>query len=136
MDTKGCSTVSATEGAILTKFLGNSVTAETAQNYKVGNDAWMRYLSNLNSDSHPGECLERVEGQNGKAQRVVLFMAYLYMSEGLRDEQIKRMVTGLMYMLEVKGIDASFMHLALVSRGRAATSRSSDECRVYGGVIK
>ena len=131
MDTKGCSTVSATEGAILTKFLSNSVTAGTARNYKVGADAWMRYLSNLDSDSHPGEYLERVEGQNDKAQRVVLFMAYLYMSEGLRDEQIKRMVTGLTYMLEVKGMDASFMHLALVSRGRAATSRSSDECRVY-----
>ena len=88
-------------------------------------------MSTLDSDSHPGEYLERVESQNGKAHRVVSFMAYLYMSEGLRDEQIKRMVTGLTYMLEVKGMDASFIHLALVSRGRAATSRSSDECRVY-----
>jgi hypothetical protein len=130
-DTAGYSTVSASESTILTQFLSNSVTAGTARSYKVGADAWREYLSTLDSDSHPGEYLERVESQNGKAQRVVLFMAYLYMSEGLRDEQIKRMVTGLTYMLEVRGLDASFMHLAVVSRGRAATSRSSEECRVY-----
>jgi hypothetical protein len=123
--------VSASEDAILTKFLSNSVAAGTAQSYKIGTDKWMEYLSTLDKASHPGEYLERVESQNGKAQRVVLFMAYLYMNVGLRDEQIKRVVTSLTYMLEVKGMDASFMQLALVSRGRAATSRSSDECRAY-----
>ena len=82
MDTAGYSTVSASESAILTEFLSNSVTAGTARGYKVGADAWREYLSNLDSDSHLGEYLERVESQNGKAQRVVLFMAYLYMSEG------------------------------------------------------
>ena len=127
----GYSTVSKNENEILTKFHGNSVTAGTARSYKVGIDTWMKYLGTLDDSSHPGEYLERVENQNGKAQRVVLFMAYLYMSEGLRDEQIRRTVTSLTYMLEVKGMDASFMNLAVVSRGRASTSRSSDDCRTH-----
>lgn len=125
------STVSENESAVLTQFLSNSVTAGTARSYSVGIKTWTEYLGTLDSNSHPGEYLEKVKDQNGKAQRVVLFMAYLYMNEGLRDEQIKRTITSLTYMLEVKGMDASFMHLALVSRGRAATSRSSEECRVH-----
>lgn len=131
VETVGFSTVSESESATLTEFLSNSVTAGTARSYNAGIKTWTEYLGTLDSNSHPGEYLERVEDQNGKAQRVVLFMAYLYMNEGLRDEQIKRIITSLTYTLEVKGMDASFMHLALVSRGRAATSRSSEECRVY-----
>jgi hypothetical protein len=33
--------------------------------------------------------------------------------------------------IEVKGMDASFMELAMVSRGRTATCRSIEECRTY-----
>lgn len=62
---------------------------------------------------------------------MVLFMAYLYMSEGLRDEQIKRAITSVAYMFEVEGKDTSFFNLAVVSRGRAATTRSSEESRVH-----
>ena len=68
--------------------------------------------------------------QHEKAQRVVLFMAYLYMNDGMRDEQIKRSVTGVAYMFEIKGFDAEFFNLAIVSRGRKASLRSVEECVV------
>jgi hypothetical protein len=38
--------------------------------------------------------------------------------------------TSVAYMLEVKGLNTSFINVALVTRGRAASSRSS-ECRQY-----
>ena len=69
--------------------------------------------------------MERLDDPHEKAQRMVLFMAYLYISEGDRDEQIKKAVTSVAYMFEVRGLSTSFVHVALVTRGRAATSRSS-----------
>ena len=47
--------------------------------------------------------MENVTCPQAKAKRVVFFMAYLYMSEGLRDEQIKRAVTSVSYVFEVVG---------------------------------
>ena len=88
-------------------------------------------MNKLDPDRHPGDYLEKMDGQHEKAQRIVLFMAHLYMSEGLRDEQIKRAITSVSYMFEVAGRDASFIDLAMVSRGRAATSRTTEECRAF-----
>jgi hypothetical protein len=34
-------------------------------------------------------------------------------------------------MHEVRGLSTSFIHVALVTRGRAATRRSSEECREH-----
>ena len=119
------------ESAILTGFLRRSVTEGTAQGYQAGIEKWKEYLGTLDSEHHPGQYLEKVTCQETKAQRIVLFMAYLYMSDGLRDEQIKRAVTCVSYMFEVNGKDTSFFNLAVVSRGRAATSRSSEECRTH-----
>lgn len=88
-------------------------------------------MGTLDSEHQPGQYLEKLTCQEAKAQRIVLFMAYLYMSEGLRDEQIKRTVTCVSYMFEVVGKDTSFFNLAIVSRGRTATSRSSEEYRTH-----
>ena len=119
------------ESAVLTGFLRRSVTDGTAQGYQAGIEKWKEYLGTLDSEHQPGQYLEKVPCQEAKAQRMVLFMAYLYMSEGLREEQIRRAVTCVSYMFEVEGKDTSFLDLAIVSRGRAATSRSSEECRTH-----
>ena len=117
------------ESGIITNFLSRSVTAGTARGYQNGIDKWKAYISTLDESTHPGEHLERVESEEGKALRIVLFMAYLYMNEGLRDEQIKRAVTSVTYMLEVAGKSTSFLHLAVVTRGKTATGRTTEECR-------
>lgn len=119
------------ESETLNNFLSRSVTEGTAQGYENGIMKWNDSLKTLSDICHPGLYIENVEGQQEKAKRVVLFMAYLYMSEGLRDEQIKRAVTSVSYMFEVAGKDTSFFKLTVISRGRAATSRSSEECRAY-----
>ena len=86
------------ESAILTGFLRRSVTEGTAQGYQAGIEKWKEYLGTLDSEHHPGQYLEKVTCQDAKAQRIVLFfMAYLYMSDGLCDEQIKRAVTCVSY---------------------------------------
>ena len=118
----------AEEGELLTNFLLRSVSEGTAKGYQAGIDKWKDYLGVLDREYYPGQYLEIVTSQQTN-QRIVLFMAYLYMNEGLRDEQIKRAVTSVSYMFEVAGKDTSFFNLAVVSRGRAATSRSSEECR-------
>ena len=125
------SRISREEGTVLESFLSHSVTKGTARNYQFGMDKWTKYLSTLDPDRHPGDYMEKMDNQHEKAQRIVLFMAYLYMNEGLRDEQIKRAVTSVSYMFEVTGGDTSFIDLAMVSRGRSATSRSVEECRAY-----
>ena len=49
-------------------------------------------------------------------------LANLYMTEGDRDEQIKKAVTSVAFMFEIKGMNTNFINVALVNRGRAATS--------------
>lgn len=122
------------ENTILSNFLRRSVTEGTAQGYQAGMNKWKEYLGTLDSQYYPGHYLERLTCQQSKALRMVLFMAYLYMSEGLRDEQIKRAVTSVSYMFEVEGKDTSFFNLAVVSRGRAATTRCSEESRIHEGI--
>ena len=63
-----------------------------------------------------------------KAQRVVLFMAYLYMHEGMGDEQFRRAVSSVAVMFESAGTESEFFKLAIVSRGRKASTRSNEEC--------
>ena len=65
-----------------------------------------------------------------KAQRVVLFMAYLYMHEGMHDEQIRRAVSNVIFMFESVGMELDFFNHAIVSRGRKASTRSNEECGV------
>ena len=89
---------------------------------------WKDYLSSLGEDNKPGDFLENIKNQQEKATRIVLFMAYLYMHEGLRDEQIKKAVTCVSYMFETEGIDSDFMNLAVVARGRKASARTNAEC--------
>ena len=84
------------------------MTDGTAQGYQAGVEKWKEYLSTLDTENQPGQYLENMTCTQGKAKRMVLFMAYLYMSEGLRDEQIKRAVTSVSYMFEIEGRDTSF----------------------------
>lgn len=128
---KSCLGISEKDNEILTSFLGQSVTIGTAKGYQGGIKKWKKYLDTLDEEYHPGQYLEKLNDTHEKAQRIVLFMAYLYMTEGDRDEQIKRAITSVAYMMEVKGLNTSFINVALVTRGRVATSRSSDECRQH-----
>ena len=122
-------TVNEKEREIITDFLSRSVSAGTAQGYQSGINKWKSYISTLDENTHPGEHLEKVENDEGKAHRIVLYIAYLYMSEGLRDEQIKRAVTSVTYMLEIAGKNTNFLRLAVVTRGKSATCRTTEECR-------
>ena len=93
-----------------------SVTTGTALSYEPGIKRWKEYLTTLEESNYPGEYLEKVDGSQMKAQRVVLFMAYLYMHEGMRDEQIRRAVSSVAFMFESAGTESEFFKLAIVSR--------------------
>jgi hypothetical protein len=75
--------------------------------------------------------LENIAGDHEKGKRVVLFMAYLYLSFGLREEQIKRLVTGITYFFEIEGKPTGFFALAVVLRGRASVGRTIPEARIF-----
>jgi hypothetical protein len=119
------------EDILINKFLSRSVTVGTARGYMLGIRRWKEYLAFLGKDSNPGQFMEKIKEQHEKAKRMVLFMAYLYMNNGMRDEQIKRVVTSIAYMFEVEGKDASFFDNAIVSRGRKASLRSIEECSAH-----
>lgn len=119
---------------MIKKFLSRSVTVGTAQGYMLGIRKWEEYLTFLGTDNNPGQFMEKIIGQHEKAKRVVLFMAYLYMNNGMRDEQIKKVVTSVAYLFEVEGKDATFFGNAIVSRGRKASVRSAEECSVHENI--
>ena len=50
------------------------------------------------------------------------------MHEGMRDEQIRRAVSSVAFMFESAGTESEFFKLAIVSRGRKASTRSNEEC--------
>ena len=102
----------------------------TAQGYLSGINKWKEYLTSL-ADNFPGYYLENIKNDHDKGQRVVLYMAYLYLSFGLREEQIKRLVTGIIYYFDIEGIPTGFFVLAILSRGRAAVGRTIPEARVF-----
>jgi hypothetical protein len=76
---------------------------------------------------HPGEYLERLNDPHEKARRIVLCMAYLYMTAGDRDEQIKNAITSVAYMLEVKGLNKKFINVE--ERQLAAPLRNAEHKR-------
>ena len=102
----------------------------TAQSYLSGIKKWREYLETLESN-FPGYFLERINNDNDKGQRIVLYMAYLYLNFGLREEQIKRLVTGITYLFDIEGVSTEFFKLAVVSRGRAAVGRTVPEARDF-----
>lgn len=116
---------------LIKKFLSRSVTTGTAHGYMLGVRKWHEYLAFLGTESDPGQFMEKISGQHEKAKRIVLFMAYLYMNNGMRDEQIKKVVTSIAYMFEIEGKDASFFDSAIISRGRKASIRSIEECSAH-----
>ena len=69
-----------------------------------------------------------ISGKHMKAHRVLLFMAYLYMHEGMRDEQIRRAVSSVAFMFESAGTESELFKLSILSRGRKASTRSNEEC--------
>ena len=115
---------------MLKQFLSRSVTVSTAQGYLSGIKKWKEYLRSL-VNIFPGYYLENIKDDHDKGKRVVLYMAYLYLSFGLREEQIKRLVTGIVFYFDIVGIPTAFFALAIVSRGRAAVGRTIPEARVF-----
>ena len=102
----------------------------TAQSYLSGIKKWREYLETLESN-FPGYFLERINNDNDKGQRIVLYMAYLYLNFGLREEQIKRLVTGITYLFDIEGVSSEYFKLAVVSRGRTAVVRTILEARDF-----
>ena len=93
------------------------MTAGTAHGDMLGVRKWNKYLAFLGTESDPGQFMEKISGQHEKAKRIVSFMAYLYMNNGMRDE--------------IEGKDASFFDSAIISRGRKASIRSIEECSAH-----
>jgi hypothetical protein len=124
------SIITSEEAILLRQFLSKSVTASTAQGYLTGVKKWKEYLSSLGTN-FPGYYLENITNDHEKGKRVVLYMAYLYLSFGLREDQIKRLVTGIKYFFDIEGISTGFFALAVVSRGRAAIGRTIPEARIF-----
>ena len=102
----------------------------TAQGYLSGVNKWKEYLTSL-VGNFPGYYLQNIKNDHDTGRRVVLYMAYLYLSFGLREEQIKRLVTGIIYYFDIEGMPTGFFALAIVSRGRAAVGRTIPEARVF-----
>ena len=106
------------------------MTAGTAAGYASGYKKRLEYLESLPLESYPGQYLDGLSGDHERAKRIVLFMAYLYMEKGLRDEQINKAVTCVAYQFGVEGISTSFFKLVIISRGHAAGGRRTGEARI------
>jgi hypothetical protein len=76
---------SQSDETILQSFLSRIVTAGTAQSYQPGIRRWKSYIDTLDTKHNIDEFLVSVDDDNDKARRIVLFMAYLFMEDGLRD---------------------------------------------------
>jgi hypothetical protein len=123
------SAITEEEEAILRKYLPKSVTAGTELGYRSGFDKWKEYLKSLPSGASNDLYLDGMRDDRERAKRVVLFMAYLYEVEGLRDEQINRAITCVSYYFSVQGLPTGFLGSALIARGRKAGVRTTEEAR-------
>ena len=115
------------EDISLRKYLRESVTLGTAQNYEPGIRKWKDYIKTISSVGGANEFLQNSNSDHDKAKRLVHYMAYLYMEHGLRDDQIKRAVTSVAYHFSVNGEPTTFFGLAIVDRARAAGVRTLAE---------
>ena len=122
--------VSTEEELRIKEFLKRSVTVGTEKGYASGIKKWKDYLKTLPSDFHPGEYLETLEDEEKKAKRVVLYMAHLHLNLGWRGKQDRKAVTCLTFHFEVAGLSSAFLRLAIVSRGKSAAGRSTEEARM------
>jgi hypothetical protein len=123
------STITEEEEIAIKKYLPNSVTAGTANGYASGFKKWLDYLESLPDHIRSDVYLEHVKDDRERAKRVVLYMAYLFEAKGQRDEQISKAITCLAYYFTVEGVSTAFLSSSLISRGRKAGVRSTEEAR-------
>lgn len=117
------------EELMLERYLPLSVTEGTAKGYAPGFKRWLAYLNTLDQKVHPGVYMEELPDELSRGKRLVLFMAYLFHEEGLRDEQIKKALTALSYQFGITGRSTTCFKLDIVLRGRRAGVRSNEEAR-------
>lgn len=122
--------ISTEEEIRMKEFLKQSVTVGAEKGQASGIKKLKEYLHTLPSDFHPGEYLEALEDDEKKAKRVVLYMAHLYLNMEWRGEQVRKAITCLTYHFEVAGLSSAFLRLAIVSRGKSAAGRSTEEARM------
>jgi hypothetical protein len=123
------STITDEEELAIKKYLPNSVTTGTAKGYSSGFRKWLDYVGSLSSEFNTDIFLENVKDDRERAKRVVLFMVHLNEAKGLRDEQISRTITALVYHFSVEGVSTGFFSSSMISRGRKAGVRSTSEAR-------
>ena len=121
--------ISKEEELRIKEFLKRSVTVGTEKGYASGIKKWKEYLQTLPSEFHPGDYLEALDNDERKSKRVVLYMAHLYLNVGWRGEQVRKAVTCLTYHFEIAGLSSTFLRLAIVSRGKSAAGRNTEEAR-------
>lgn len=112
---------------IIQEFLSKQAVAEsTADNYRASLRKWGLYESTL--DPRPGVGLENVDTSENKALHIVMFMIHLYRGEGLRAEQVCRVLAALRWYHGTNApFDESFYDTAVIGRARASCARTEEE---------
>lgn len=123
----GANTRDAIDLGAIQQFLSEQAVAEsTADSYRSSLQKWVLYESNLNPG--PGVGLGSVATAEEKALHIVMFVIHLYRVEGLRGEQVCRVLAALRwYHGTNEPFDESFYDTAVMSRARASCARTEEE---------
>jgi hypothetical protein len=101
----------------------------TESNYLKSFLLYQGYRATLPRSSDPGELIELCLSEKARAQELILFIRYLYIVKGFREEKVAAVCTGIAYCVTRAGHSASFLSSELAKRVRRACGRSAEEAR-------
>jgi hypothetical protein len=101
----------------------------TESSYQKSFLLYQGYRATLPRDSDPGEFFELCPSEKAKDQELILFIRYLYIEKGFREEKVAAVCTGIAYCVTLAGHSASFLSSELAKRARRACGRSAEEAR-------
>ena len=119
------------------QFLGRSVEPKTARVYEGKPvDTWRTYLAaRFRPERHPGNFLERVGSEQGKANQLGLFYMHLY-EAGRRGDQVQAMSTALKLHFEKNGRSVEFYDSSGPARARKAAGRKGAAVKAFNSKQK
>lgn len=112
------------------QLVKKGVTKWSGKGYSTKWRLWLEFLQGLYEGQNPGEDLERLTGDEQRAQWLQLFIVFLREEKNMKGEQkVGAILTALKYEWHQRGVSCEFVSSSLVRAAKKGTRLTNGEVR-------